>query len=284
MRWYSWGLLAVALAVGACGVIAGSPRPSLGASLLFAVLVALYMNRFVLLANEVGVTAEVAVLFATFVVFRGDAPWLGPLLIALLVGPLTAQCWERKAFGRMAYVSGSRGIAALTGLVVFEPLAADWGATWLGLVAAAAVAAVAYSLMDTALGVARVVLQGELPAEAARHQLPSNAFALPLALYGATAGVVGSHAGWWATFLLLAPVAFLPEIVQVSWHRGWKRVDVGGAIGVVALASAIVTLGFVLPFPDPSTLMLVLALGVLLGVESRTDAPRRYRRSLSSRW
>ena len=50
--------------------------------------------------------ADAAVIFAAIVAFQHDAPWLGPLVVALLVGSLDVKLWGERAFIRMAVQLG----------------------------------------------------------------------------------------------------------------------------------------------------------------------------------
>ncbi len=58
--------------------------------LLLALVAALSINLSVFFPNEHAATAEIAVLLAAVTGFSGDAHWLGPLVVALLMGPLDA--------------------------------------------------------------------------------------------------------------------------------------------------------------------------------------------------
>jgi hypothetical protein len=268
---YACALLAVAIAALVAAAGSGAALPALGICLLLAVPVAICMNRFVLFTNEVGATAEAAVLFAALVLFRDDAVVLGPLVIALLVGPLDANHWERRSFVRMAYNSGSQALTTLVCVAVFVPLSDGFGSSWPGVTAAAAVAVLPYILVETAFGVTLVVLRGERTGPAVRHQLPVNALALVLALYGAGVALLVPAVGWWCVPVLLVPVAFVPELTfallrtrRWSGPRPWSTAVVVAAtvLGAIALASAI-------PVADVGTLGALLVIAVLIGLELR---------------
>ncbi len=272
VRVYAVALLVVALGATAGLAAAGASFPAPGLLLLLAIPLALCMNRFVFFPNEVGVTADAAVVFAAMVGFRGDAPWLGPLLVALLVGPLDAKHWEERAFVRMAYNSGSTAIVTAATVAVFGAVVDALGASWLALAGAAAAAAVPYVLVESALGVILVALHGERAGAAVRHQLPVNTVAVPLALYGASAGFAGVEAGWWLAFAMLLPVPLVPELLLVELPRRCRGPHRARLLGVLGVTAGLAALALLLPFPPPATLAGLLVLSVLVGVETRVSA------------
>ena len=209
--------LAIALVVGVA--VTGARWPSPALVLLLAVPLAWCMNRYVLFPNELGVTADAAVIVAAMLVCRDDAPWLGPLLVALLVGVLDRRHWEERSFERMAYNSGSTALVAAATLVVFSALVDAWGTSWTALLGAALVAVIPYAVVEAGFGVVLVTLLGERPRAAVRQQVPLNAAALPLAVLGALAGLAGVELGWWAALLLLIPAPFVPELLIITLPR-----------------------------------------------------------------
>ena len=117
-------LLSGALAVSAVGIGAallgsGASLPSIGPVLLLASIAALCINRSVFYLSEQAATAEAAVLLAAVTAFEGSAPWLGPLVVALLMGPLDVAHWERRSYLRMAYNAGNRSFCALSATATF---------------------------------------------------------------------------------------------------------------------------------------------------------------------
>jgi hypothetical protein len=243
-RIYACALLALALIAAGVLIATGAAMPGSGLLLVCAVPLALCMNRYLVFPNEVGVTADAAVLFAAMVAFRGDAQWLGPMVLALLAGPLDMRHWGTRAFTRMAYNSGSTALVVGAGLAVYVPLAHSLGTGWEATLGAAAVAAVAYVVAESVLGVALVMLLGERARDAARHQLPLNAIALPLAILGAAAGLAAVGVGDWLTFLLLLPVPFVPELAFVVAPRRtsvtvrWIAPAVAALIASIALSGS----------------------------------------------
>jgi hypothetical protein len=269
-RVYSVTLLALAIGLVVVLVAEGHALPSAGALFLLAIPLALCMNRYLLFPNEVGVTGDAAVLFAAMVAFRGDAQWLGPLLLALLVGPLDARHWGARAFSRMAFNSGSTALVTAAGLAVFVPLARELGTGWEATVAAALLAALPYVVAESVLGIALVTLLGERPGRAARHQLPLTALAVPLAVVGAIAGFATLGVGWWLMFLLLLPMPLVPELVFLVVPRRASRLAWLTGAGGVLLASSLL-----LPAGVAAGVAGVAALSFLAAAECRPTPTSR---------
>jgi hypothetical protein len=270
-RRYAIAVLVAALALVAALWIGGAALPEPGLLLVLALPLALCMNRYLFFPNEVGVTADAAVIFAAMVAFRGDAQWLGPLVLALLAGPLDARHWGARAFTRMAYNSGSTALVAAAALAVFVPLEGTLGSGWQATLAAAAIAALPYFVAESILGITLVTALGERPADAARHQLPLNAIVVPLAVVGAAAGIAAMGVGWWLCLLLLLPVPLAPEAALVVLPRrigARAAVDLGLAIVGIALLGSSIAVD-----RDPVNLVVgLLGLAMLVLVE---NPPRR---------
>lgn len=259
--------LSVALLVGSS--IAGARWPMPASVLLLAVPLVWCMNRYVLFPNELGVTADAAVIAAAMLVYRGDAPWLGPLVIALLVGVFDVRHWEERSFVRMAYNSGSTALVAAAALGVFSVLVDRWGTSWTALLSASLVAAVPYVLLESCFGVVLVRLLGEHPGAAARQQLPLNAIAVPLAALGACAGLAGVELGWWATLVLLLPAPFVPELLLVTLPRHTTAAARWLAVAVVALGGSALV-----PAPGVRATAGLLALVALVLADRRPGSGR----------
>ena len=183
-------LLVAAVGAGAVLVARGEPWPPPGPAVGLVVLLVIAVNRGAFFPTELVATAEAAVLFTAVVGFRADAVLLGPLVVALAVGPVDAVHWRQRAFVRMAYNSGSQGLAVLVGAVVFHVVSRELGASLLALVVTAALAAVPYALVDSGCGVALMLARGGASfRDAARHQWSLNGLALPLALRGRACGI-----------------------------------------------------------------------------------------------
>src|SRR4051812_3191275 len=239
-RGYAFTLLVLACALVVALALSGADLPRPGLLLVFAIPLALCMNRYLFFPNEVGVTADAAILFAAMVAFRDDAQWLGPLVLALLAGPLDARHWGARAFTRMAFNSGSTALSAAAGLAAFVPLSHAFGSGWEATLGAAGLAAVPYIVVESVVGITLVLLLAERPADAARDQLPQGCIALPLAMLGAAAGLAALGVGWWLTLALLLPVPLIPELVFVV---GPRRIGVRAASAVGFGACAAVLLG-----------------------------------------
>jgi hypothetical protein len=269
-RWYSVVVLVIALAFTAALALGGAALPDPGLMLLLAIPFALCMNRYLFFPNEVGVTADAAVMFAALVAFRGDAQWLGPLLLALLAGPLDARHWGARAFTRMAFNSGSTALTAAAGLAAFVPLSHAFGTGWEATLGAAALAAVPYIVVESVVGISLVLLLGEPPADAARDQLPQGCIVLPLALVGAAAGLAAAGVGGWLALLLLLPVPFVPELAFVVVRRRLRRRALD--VGLVTIGLGCLVASVVVADPTASVVAGLVGLGLLVLVE---NPPRR---------
>jgi hypothetical protein len=274
VRVYACALLALALAALVVAGVVDGVWPTPGVLLLFAVPLGLCMNRFVFFPNEVGVTADAAVVLAAIVVFHDGAAWTGPILLALLAGPLDARHWESRAFVRMAYNSGSSALVTLLAVAVFTPVVAALGGSPGALLVAAVVAALPYVAAESTFGVTLVVLLGESPATALRHQLPLNAIALPLAGYGALAALAGVELGLGWTLVLLLPVPLVPELLLVRVPRRLSAARVPGAVAAagVLVGIGLVVTGAVVVDASPLLVVAIAALAAFAGWESRIDA------------
>src|SRR4051794_15553942 len=160
-RWFSVGLCGSAVLAGIVAFAAGAPLPPIGPVLLLAVAAALCVNRFALFPSEHAATAEAAVLLAAVVGFRADAAILGPLVVALLVGPLDALHWEQHSFLRMAYNAGNRGLATLTAAAGFAGTRELLGTSTAAWVVTVLVSATAFAVVDVVLSVALLRLHHE---------------------------------------------------------------------------------------------------------------------------
>jgi hypothetical protein len=266
------GLLAGAVGAGAVLVVAGAPLPAPGPVLLLGLVTALCVNRFALFPSEYAATAEPAVLVAAVVAFRGDAALVGPLVVALLVGPLDVLHWEQRAWIRMAYNAGNRAVAVLAAaaaaLVAREVLGSSTAATAVSV----AFAVAALTLVDALLSCALLRAHGVGRGEARRHLRDVDALAVPIATYGATVGFLVPGVGWWAVAMALLPAAFVPELVfarGLRHARCWR--DVGTAL---ALGAALLLLASALPVPGVPVLAVLAALAVLAGAELVADPLR----------
>jgi hypothetical protein len=278
---HPWAVVGFACFLGAAAVAGvtlaalGETLPPPGPVLLLALVVALCINRFAFFSSEIAATAEVAVLTAAVVAFRDDAWVLGPLAVALLVGPLDTLHWERRSFLRMAYNAGNRATATFAAVVTFALVREGAHGSATMLFVAATAAAIVFALVDSSITVTLLWIQGEPAIRAAAvHVLELDSLTVPLALYGATAGVLATEVGWWAAVPVLVPVAFIPELAL--GRRGWR----GVAIRNVAMSAVIVMLAVAivvsLPSSDAAIAVLVVlaaAMGGELAVDTRAPVP-----------
>jgi hypothetical protein len=269
VRWYSISLSAGALAAGAALLLSGSPIPSLGPVLLLAIATALCVNRFALFPSEHAATAEAAVVLAAVVGFRSDAPYLGPLVVALLAGPLDALHWEQRSFVRMAYNAGNRGwsaLAAAGALALVHELGGSSTAAW---VVAVVLTATTFAGLDAALSIGLMCLHGERFRAALAHVLDVDVLTFPIALVGAAAGIVANEVGWWSSVLVLLPAAFAPELVLARARA--RAVAARDVAALSAIVAVLATIALVTPVPATVTLAVLCALAVLLGIEAAPD-------------
>ena len=93
---------------------------------------------------------------------------------------------------------------------------------------------------------------------------------MPVAFYGAAAGFLAGELGWWATALALVPAAFVPEVVLARGR--WRVAVVRDLVLALAVLGVIVGCTLITPVPDPAPLAVLVALGVLAGLELGADA------------
>jgi hypothetical protein len=273
VRLLGLGLLLAALGAGIGLLAAGAALPPLVPLLGLAAIAGLCVNCEVFFPSELASTAESAAIFAAIVGMQATSPWLGPLAVALAVGPLDILHWRQRAYFRMAYNSGSQGLAALTGAAIFGLVDASVGTGY--AVACALVAAVPYALVDSTLGFWLMRIRGESVRTAARHQWSLNAVAFPLAAIGAAAGVLAREQSWWLAVLVLLPVPWVPELLLVrmpAWCRRQPRVRLRALVTVTALL--VTAVAAVAGSAAPLTLAALLVFAVLLGVDLRVDSAR----------
>ena len=258
-------ILGAAVGIGCLLIAAGALRPAPGPVLLFALAVALCVNRFVLFPSEQATTAEAAVLLAAVIGLRDDAVFLGPLAVALLVGPLDTLHWEQRSFLRMAYNAGNRGLAVLAASAAFVGVRELAGSSAVGVAFPVMAAVASFAVVDVVLSVTLLVLQGQACRSATREVRAIDALTVPVAFYGAGVGFLAGGIGWWALALALVPAAFVPELVITRARRRatvLRDLVLGLAVIALLLVSAVVA-----PVPDAPTLAVLVAIGVLAGTE-----------------
>lgn len=173
----------------------------------------------------------------------------------------------------MAFNSGSTTLVAASSVLVFHMATGGLGDSWSALVGAAVVAALPYLVSESVFGVLLMALLGEGASTALRHQLPLHAFAVPLAAWGALAGLAAVDVGWWAAIVVLAPVPLVPELLIVVVPRR-RAITTPRTLVVAAVLTAISVLAVtVLAGPGVATTFAALgALALLVGLEGRPGA------------
>jgi hypothetical protein len=264
VRWYSVGLAVGAVVAGCTLLAVGSPSPALGPVLLLAIAAACCVNRFTLFPSEHAATAEAAVVLAAVVGFRSDAAYLGPLIVALLAGPLDTLHWEQRSFVRMAYNAGNRGWSALAAAGAFAGARETIGSSTIGWVVAVVLGAAAFAFVDVALSAILLRLHGDGFVVAVRHVLDVDVLTMPVALVGAAAGILALEVGWWATVLALLPAAFAPELVLARARSRAPAVrDLAALLCVIAVLA---TVALVTPVPDTASLAILCVFALVLGI------------------
>jgi len=262
-----------ASALGACALLAvgDAARPSVGPVLLLGCVLLLAVNRFALFPNEHAATAEAAVLLAAVVGFRDHAAFLGPLVLALLVGPLDMLHWTQRSYLRMAYNAGNRGLSALAAAGAFAALthSLDDPSSVLASGVAAVVSVAAFAAVDFALSVALMRLQGEQLPAAARAVLGIDVLAVPIALFGVACGFLVPAIGWWAVAIALLPAVFVPELALA--RARWRVAVVRDVAIVTAVVGTVVSLAVLGPRPPLTVLGALLALAWIVGTVLGTD-------------
>jgi hypothetical protein len=267
---YSYGLCAGAVVLLGAAALRGSPFPPWWPLLVLAISMWLAANRFAFFPSEFAVTAEPAVVFVAVVGLAGGAWLLGPVLVAMLVGPLDRVIWERRSFVRMAYNSGWQGIAAAVTAIVFREATVMFGSSKLGTIAAVLVAAVPYVALESVFATVLLALRREPHAgTVARHLIALSTLDFAFALYAGAVGLLVLAYGWWLALVLLAPLPFVPELVFVRVRRSWCPEVARHAWRAALLVGVIVVTAARSPWSRVADLAILFALAILLGAELR---------------
>jgi hypothetical protein len=177
----------------------------------------------------------------------------------------------------MAYNSGSTAVVAGVGLAVFVPFSHVFGSSWPATVGAAALAAIPYIAVETALGSVLIVLLGESLRASMRHQLPQIWIAFPLAVVGALAGLAALGLGCWCAFVMLLPAPLAPELVFVTIPRRLhaRVADHRVPCGLLAASAALLVTAILTPDSTARALSGLAAVACLVRAECRPGRPRR---------
>ena len=278
---WSTCMLACSLFVAAGGigvglVARGEPLPPVVPTLALVAVLAVAVNRGAFFPTELVATAESAVLFAALVGFSHDAALLGPLIVALAVGPLDCFHWRQRAFVRMAYNSGSQGLAVLVAAITFQSVSGAIGGSPLAVVAVGALAAVPYAFVDSTCGIVLMLVRGAGVRDAVRHQWSLNGLAVPFACVGALAGFLAIDVGWWLGIAVLLPMPWIPELVLVRARSMRRAAPVTHVrlLAVSTIAMAFVVAALVARSSGAWSLPVLVVFAVALGAELRVSAAR----------
>jgi hypothetical protein len=260
-------LALVTAAVATAFVVGGASWPPLAPVALLAAVLAFCVNRYAFFPSELAVTAEAAAVLAAVVAFSRDAPLLGPLVVAVLVGPVDMVHWEQRAFTRMAHNAGDRALAAVVAAVTFGAVT-NGSVASVPLVGAGIVAAtVAFAAVEVSLSVALLRLLGETGWRATvGHAVGLEALTVPIGIAGAAAGLVAIEHGWWFALLVLAPLPWVPELAlrpRTGRVRRARARAATAAIGVLAAGVAVAAT----PTSDRVFVLVLCAGAALLGLE-----------------
>jgi HD domain len=154
---------AVALAIA---LVVVGPLPALVPVLLLGGLFAISEHIIVVLPNSSSVSASFMLTMASVVVFRGQAAYLGPLLVGMCGGlywpHLRAGDWRKISFN-----VGNFGLASLAAAAMYGLLAPLFGESVPAHLVTAVPACVAYAVVNlTALGVLVILKDGLTAREA----------------------------------------------------------------------------------------------------------------------
>jgi HD-GYP domain-containing protein (c-di-GMP phosphodiesterase class II) len=203
----AWCVAVCALAAGLAGALAvWGPLPALVPVLLFGALLALSEHFVVVLPNSSGLSASFMLGMAAVVVFRGDAPLLGPLLVGMCGGIYVPHLRGRE-WRKVAFNIGNLGCATLAAAAVFAlfDLGADVGL--LRLLLAAIPACIAFSLVNYLMLVVVLMLRDGSPArEAASELWLGDLEIFPFAVLGVFLGEIYLSFGAVVVPLLVAPI------------------------------------------------------------------------------
>jgi hypothetical protein len=238
------------------------PLLALGAVLAFST------NRDVVFPHDYSATADLAVVVATAIAFRHDAPLVGPLLLGLLAGPVDVVHWRQGAFGRMAWNSGNRALAGLAAGAVLSLVSAEPGTAVAVLTVATFGAALAATAVDAVASLGLTLARGATFRAGMHEVLEIDALELPLACAGGGVGYLVA-VGWWAALPPLLAIVVLPELVHVR-SRIPAAVVRDALLGVEVVAAVLVLAPFV-GLPDLPTACALAAVALVIGCELVAD-------------
>jgi hypothetical protein len=208
---------ALAVAVAVALALTG-PLPPLAPLLLLGFLVAVAENRCILLPNQTSVSASFMLSMAAVVVFRDDAPLLGPLLVGmcvcLLLDHLRVFDW-RKILAN----AGIGGLATFAAAATYYVIPDNVTSTVWGQLLSAVPAGLTYSLVDFAmLSAAAAVLTKRSLRDVSDELWLGDLQVYPFAVMGVMLGSLYVSLGAWVVPLFVAPI-FIARQAFASYQQ-----------------------------------------------------------------
>ena len=268
----AYGILGAALVLIATVAAVSPARPSLVALALLGTVALLCANRESLFSSELAATAEAAVVLCAVVVFADGAPLLGPVIVGFATGWFDLYHWSSRAWTRMAFNSGNRALGACAAALALHGVLQATSGSGAGVVVAGVAAAIVFSVVDAAMVVVLLRVRDRARIGAALRDVARlDATSIPLALYGAAAGLVAVEGPVWIGILAVVPVAWVPETLLGPRSRlrsaRVRRVALASTGVAAAFAAGLLTLGL-----DRSGLVAaVVVSATLVGAELRPD-------------
>ncbi|HEX5587925.1 MAG TPA: hypothetical protein VFZ17_11505 [Acidimicrobiia bacterium] len=266
------GLQGVAVGWAAVAAARGGPPSAIGTLVVLLVAAAVCVNRQSLFPAELSITAEASVVLCAVVVFRRDAPVLAPMLVGLASGWLDSYQWASRAWIPMAFNSGNRGVEAMLAALSFHTVTELLGSSPSAIAGAAVVAAAVFAVVDNAaIATLVVVRDGTGVRRAVQEVVRLDALSFPIALLGASCGLLGLATTGWVGAAAVMPAAWIPDALLVGRGRAPHRLLRWTAGAALSIAIAI-TVGLFVGFPPVAVTGVLTVLGVLAGLELRANS------------
>jgi putative nucleotidyltransferase with HDIG domain len=201
---YCIGLFGVAVAV-ACSLALAGQRPDLTDVAILGLLFAVAENRSVELPNKSGLSASLMIAMTAIVLFQGEGPNLGPLLVGFCGGlylpQLRGRDWRKVMFNSANFALSSFCASLLFGALVASHSSVPY------LLAASVPVALLHSLMNSAFLVpAMTMLTGRPAMDVGQEMWVSDIQILPFGFLGVLLGQLYLTLGDWVVLLFVAPI------------------------------------------------------------------------------
>jgi hypothetical protein len=204
-RTYCIGLAAATAAI-ACVLALSSPLPAAGSVLLLAGLFAFAENASVELPNKSSLSASLMLAMVAIVAFRGNAEFLGPLIVAS-AGSLYLPQIRNGEWTKVAFNLANFGLSTLAATAVHSSLPIDAVHSVPYELLAAVPTALTYSTVNSALLMPAVAMSTQRPVRhVAREMWLGDLQILPFALLGGLLGRLYLDLGAWIVPLFVAPI------------------------------------------------------------------------------